>query len=88
MRNPLDVTRPPCPLSLKWKLNCFRNVIKLTNFFEGPRDKVSVAFGRLFFQGFQSVHISSYMGSLVMVTVTLLRNWDRENMVSDYQGIS
>ena len=29
----------------------------LINFFEGPKNKVSVAFGRLFFQGFRTYAI-------------------------------
>ena len=45
----------------------------LINFFEGPRDKASVAFGRLFFRGFGSVYILDPMAPLVMITSHLLK---------------
>ena len=69
----LDVTQPPSPLLLEWKLSCFWNVISRINFFEGPIDKGSVAFGRLFFKGFGSVYIPDSMVSLVMITSHLLK---------------
>ena len=60
-------------ISIRVQLNCLWNVISLINFFEGPRDKVSVVFAKLFFRGFGSVYIPNSMTSLVMITSHLLK---------------
>ena len=58
-------------MSLEWKLKCLWNVICLINFFEGPRYKVPVVFGRLLFKVFGTVCIPDSMVTLVIAIVHL-----------------